>query len=207
MLPKYDGRNRTFIYGAVEDTRMVQGVTPTLTTVPTAAQREGIFSTPIKDPLTGVPFPNNQIPATRISSINNTILQKWVPLPNNGTGTLNWYANFPATLGGLYSNWRIDQRVSSEDSIFGHYLFNDTSYNWAKTFPTDGTADDTRGQNVVVHWTHIFGPRMLNDLHAGYSRFFENEYEIREGKEDVASELGIKGLASCRAAGASRRRM
>ncbi len=194
MLPKYDGRNRTFIYGAFEDTRMVQGVTPTLTTVPTATQREGIFSTAIKDPLTGLPFPNNQIPASRISSINNTILQKWVPLPNNGAGNLNWYANYPATLGALYSNWRIDQRVSSKDSIFGHYLFNDTGYNWAKTFPTDGTTDDTRGQNVVVNWTHIFGPRMLNDLHVGYNRFFETEFEVREGKEDVAKELGIIGL-------------
>src|SRR5215475_14141480 len=28
VLPKYNGRNRTFIYGAVEDTRVIQGVTP-----------------------------------------------------------------------------------------------------------------------------------------------------------------------------------
>src|SRR5581483_9527337 len=83
ILPKYNGRNRTFIYGAIEDTRMIQGVTPTLTTVPTATQRQGIFPTAIKDPLSGVPFPNNTIPANRISSINNTILEKWVPLPNN----------------------------------------------------------------------------------------------------------------------------
>ncbi len=194
ILPKYDGRNRTFIYGAFEDTRVIQGVTPTLTTVPTANQRQGIFTSAIKDPLNGMAFPNNQIPASRISSINNTILQKWVPLPNNGAGNLNWYANYPSTLYGLYSNWRIDQRISSKDSIFGHYLFNDTNYNWAKTFPTDGTTDDTRGQNVVVHWTHIFGPRMLNDLHAGYSRFYETEFEIREGKEDVVRELGMVGL-------------
>jgi hypothetical protein len=194
MLPKYNGHNRTFIYGAFEDTKMVQGVTPTLTTVPTADQRQGIFTSVVKDPVTGLAFPNNQIPANRISSINSTILQKWVPLPNNGTGTLNWYANYPSTLAGLYSNWRIDQRISNKDSIFGHYLFNDTSYNWAKTFPTDGTTDATRGQNVLGDWTHIFGPRALNDFHIGYSRFFENEFEIREGKEDVAKELGIIGL-------------
>jgi hypothetical protein len=194
ILPKYNGRNRTFIYGAVEDTRVIQGVTPTLTTVPTVAQRQGIFATAIKDPLNGAAFPNNTIPASRVNSINNTILEKWVPLPNNGNGNLNWYANYPSVLGGLYSNWRIDQRISNKDSIFGHYLFNDTRYDWAKTFPTDGTTDNTRGQNVLVHWTHIFGPHMLNDLHAGYSRFFETEFEIREGKEDVAKELGIVGL-------------
>jgi Carboxypeptidase regulatory-like domain len=194
ILPKYNGRDRTFIYGAVEGTRVIQGVTPLLTTVPTVTQRQGIFSTPIKDPLTGINFPNNQIPENRISSINSTILQKWVPLPNNGTGTLNWYANFPSSLSGFYSNWRIDQRVSGKDSIFGHYLFNDTRYDWAKTFPTDGTTDNTRGQNVLVHWTHIFGPHMLNDLHAGYSRFFETEFEVREYKENVVRELGISGL-------------
>ena len=207
MLPKYNGHNRTFIYGAFEKTKMVQGVTPTLTTVPTANQREGIFTSVVKDPVTGIAFPNNQIPASRISSINSTILQKWVPLPNNGTGTLNWYANYPSTLAGLYSNWRIDQRISNKDSIFGHYLFNDTSYNWAKTFPTDGTTDATRGQNVLGDWTHIFGPRALNDFHIGYSRFFENEFEIREGKEDVAKELGITVFARGQAVGAYPRRM
>jgi hypothetical protein len=195
LLPKYDGRNRTFIYGAFEGTRIVQGVTPLLTSVPTVNQRQGIFTTSIKDPLSGVPFPDNQIPASRISSMNNTILQKWVPLPNNGNGTLNWYANYPSSTHALYSNWRIDQRISDKDRIFGHYIFNDTSFNWAKTFPTDGTADNTRGQNVLLDWTHIFDPRTLNDFHMGYSRFFEFEFEAREYKEDVLKELGVLGLS------------
>jgi hypothetical protein len=194
LLPKYNGRNRTFVYGAFEDTQIVQGVTPTLTTVPTANQRQGIFPSVVNDPISGIPFPNNQIPATRINSINNTILQKWVPLPNNGTGTLNYYTDYPSSLAGLYSNWRIDQHISDKDTIFGHYLFNDSSYHYAKIFPTDGTSDNTRGQNVLGDWTHILSPRTLNDFHIGYMRFFENEYEVREFKENVAQELGIAGL-------------
>jgi hypothetical protein len=194
FLPKYNGRNRTFIYGAFEDTQIVEGVTPTLATVPTVNQRQGIFTSVVDDPVTGIPFPNNQIPATRISSINNTILQNWVPLPNNGTGKLNYYSNDPSRTSGLYSNWRIDHHISDKDNIFGHYVFNDASYHYAKIFPTDGTSDDTRGQNLLGDWTHIFGPRTLNDFHIGYMRFFENEYEIREYKENVLQELGIKGL-------------
>src|ERR1039457_5277781 len=55
LLPKYNGRNRTFIYGAMEATRIIKGTTPILTTVPTAAQRQGTFTTPVNDPLTGAP--------------------------------------------------------------------------------------------------------------------------------------------------------
>jgi hypothetical protein len=194
LLPKYNGRNRTFIYGAFEDTQIVAAVTPTLTTVPTANQRQGIFTSVVDDPLTGLPFPNNQIPATRINSIANTLLHRWVPLPNNGTGTLNYYSDYPSRTSGLYSNLRIDHHISDKDHIFGHYLFNDTSYHYAKIFPTDGTSDNTRGQNVLGDWTHIFDPRTLNDFHIGYMRFFENEYEIREYKENVLQELGITGL-------------
>src|SRR5579872_1581860 len=193
LLPKYDGRNRTFIYGAFEDTRIIKGSTQ-LTTVPTAAERQGIFPGPVMDPLTGMPFPNNTIPTARFNSITTQILAKYVPLPNNGAGTFNYISNYPFTTGALYSNWRIDHRFSAKDSIFGHYLFNDTAYTYPKLFPTDGVADDIRGQNVLGAWTHIFGPNTINEFRIGYSRFFENEFQSFEGKENVVQELGIQGL-------------
>ena len=60
-------RNKTFIFGDFEATYMRQSTT-TLSTVPTVAQRAGLFSTTIIDPYTGSPFPGNQIPAGLIRS-------------------------------------------------------------------------------------------------------------------------------------------
>ena len=60
-------RNRTFFFGSFE--RFAQGNGQTLTgIVPTDAERQGIFPTSlatIKDPVTGQPFPGNQIPVSR----------------------------------------------------------------------------------------------------------------------------------------------
>jgi hypothetical protein len=194
LLPKYNGRNRTFIFGAYEGTRIVKGITQ-LTTVPTPAQRSGNFgSTVVTDPLTGAPFPGNVIPANRINSITNTIMQKWVPLPNTSAGVSNWVSTSPQTLGTEQYNWRIDHRISDADNIFGHYLFEDNDFGLPKVFPTDGASQKLRGQNFTVAWTHSFGPATLNEFRLGYNRFRENEFQARAGVENVVQELGMTGL-------------
>ncbi len=196
-LPKlYNGKNRTFIFGAYEGTRVSKGITQ-LSTVPSAALRSGDFSglAPVTDPLSGAPFPNNIIPASRQSAINNTILQRWVPLPNNpGGGVLNWISTDPQTIGVEQYDWRIDHRISDSDSIFGHYLFEDTDFHYPRLFPTDGASQKLRGQNLLAAWTHLFSPKTLSEFRVGYSRFRENEFQARAGKENVVQELGMQGL-------------
>jgi len=61
-------------------------------TVPTLAERGGDLSalaTPIVDPLTGQPFGNNQIPASRINPTSRNLLNLF-PTPNQD-GTLNYH--------------------------------------------------------------------------------------------------------------------
>ena len=60
--------NKAFFFGDYEGTRITRGVTR-ITSVPTADQRAGIFTSPIKDPTTGLPFANNTIPANRIDPV------------------------------------------------------------------------------------------------------------------------------------------
>lgn len=80
--------------------------------LPTLLMRQGNFSelldpanifygksVPIKDPVTGVPFPNNVIPKNQLSPNGLGILNVW-PFPNQATplnGNQNWYiaANHP----------------------------------------------------------------------------------------------------------------
>jgi hypothetical protein len=99
-------RNKTFVFGAYEGTRVSKGITQ-LTTVPTAALRNGDFSglSPVQDPLTGQPFPNNLIPANRRNRITSAILEKYVPPPNR-QGTFNWVSTDP-------------RRMTLNNSMFG----------------------------------------------------------------------------------------
>src|SRR5262249_17823610 len=135
-LPKYDARNRTFIFGAYEGTRVRKGITQ-LTTVPSAALRGGDFSGGdiVNDPLSGGPFPNNLVRAARRNRITTTILDKWVPLPNR-SGVFNWISTDPQKIDVEQYNWRVDHRISDADSVFGHYLFEDTDFGYPRLFPT-----------------------------------------------------------------------
>src|SRR6266702_3525427 len=80
-------KNKTFLFGGYEGLKERAPRTFTLS-VPTAAMRAGDYSglPTIIDPLTESPFPGNRIPAGRIDSRSQTLIQK-VVLPNQaGTG-------------------------------------------------------------------------------------------------------------------------
>ena len=196
LLPGYNGRNRTFIFGADEGTRIRKGITQ-LTTVPDATLRTGNLSSlgRVTDPFSGLPFPDNTIPASRIHPITRTMLDQYTPLPN-ATGTFNWISNDPTKNDVEAYNWRIDHRFSNRDNIFGHYLYQDTDYGYPRLFPTDGTTEKFRGQHLVLGWTHLLGARTLNEFRSGFSRFSENQYKVRQGVENVAANLGMKGLCA-----------
>jgi hypothetical protein len=79
-LPFYDGRNKTFFLFNYEATRTERGFT-SFYTVPSPAELSGHFSTPIIDPATGQPFPNNTIPQDRWSRLAR-LAAPWYPAPN-----------------------------------------------------------------------------------------------------------------------------
>src|SRR5262249_54779771 len=64
-------RNRTFFFGSYSADRNSSAFNFT-NTVPTVLERQGNFSefAPVKDPTTGLPFPQNVIPSNRLSSVS-----------------------------------------------------------------------------------------------------------------------------------------
>ena len=83
-------KNRAFFFVDYEATRINRGVSR-VTRVPTADERNGIFASAVKDPVTGQPFTNNTIPANRIDPYAAGILAL-VPLPNQ-SGVNNYFRN------------------------------------------------------------------------------------------------------------------
>jgi len=77
-------KNHTFFYLSWYEQLIPLG-SFNFATVPTQAMWNGDFSgfSPIIDPQTGAQFPNNQIPADRISPVS-AALQQYYPLPNIG---------------------------------------------------------------------------------------------------------------------------
>src|SRR5204862_1421767 len=111
--------------------KSVRGGGVALTRVPTVRQRAGDFSefaVTIVDPLTGLPFAGNIIPASRIDPIATTLLKRF-PAPNADPTALGGNRNF-STATPQIRNFReelprVDWHVSSKNLVYAR-LINET---------------------------------------------------------------------------------
>jgi hypothetical protein len=78
-------KDRLFFFGSYQGTTLRSDSALSTQYLPTPAQRAGTFSTRIVDPQTGQPFPNNQIPAGRISPVASSLL-KYIATPTAPDG-------------------------------------------------------------------------------------------------------------------------
>lgn len=147
-------KSRTFIFGDYEGLRQNLSVTQ-LTNVPSAAARNGqlvagqITVDPrVKPYLDLYPLPNGTI--TGDTGIFNT--------PTQQTTREDFFTI------------RVDHKISSSDSIFGTYLFDDGDTQGPDAYFSVVTGYLTRRQAAIVEETHIFSPSLLNSFRVGYSR-------------------------------------
>lgn len=156
------------------------------TRVPTLRQRAGDFSeftVTIKDPLTGLAFPGNVIPADRISPLAKGLLNRF-PSPNADPNVLGGNRNFsvgtPQKRNFREELARVDYRLSNSHQVYARFI-NDTipseepfgevfgSFNAA--FPgIANTKTDNPGRSFVGTWNWIVGPSMLNEFSLNYSK-------------------------------------
>ncbi len=113
FLPKiYDGRNRTFLHYAWQGLRGSQTPYVANAVVPSAAFRSGDFSSisgALNDPLSGAPFPDKRIPATRISGVSKYFQDTFYPAVNSGTDRFTGVFVFP--------NWSDQHTVRADHKI------------------------------------------------------------------------------------------
>ena len=217
LLPKvYDGKNRTFFFFDYQGTRIRTGQT-FLASAPTDAMRTGNFGgfNPIYDPsstvtdaqgnVTRTPFPNNQIPQSRQNPIAAKLLSMF-PEPNvggdvNNLGVVNNYLSNPVEPNDTNQfDVRIDHKISDSDSIFGRFSYSNNTDNPPGPIPPPLDAASfssgnfiNRPRNVVLGWTHIFNPRLINEFHAGYSRNRSERLQF-DANENLSASLGIPGI-------------
>ena len=102
-IPKlYNGHDKTFFFVDYEGNRK-PGSTLAINNVPTAAMiagnLNGVPGKPAKDPFTGLPFPNNQIPVSLLNPVAQKLLTQYYPAPNynSGSTTGNYRPLIPLT--------------------------------------------------------------------------------------------------------------
>jgi hypothetical protein len=202
-IPKlYKGVDKTFFFFNWESGRLAQGAVPGYRTVPTLEMRNGDFSK-LVNARTGVPITlrdplnigivNNVIPKSRLSPQSLAFLE-FQPLPNTQNGTLNYLSpTFSATSYQNNYNGRVDHTFSTNDSISGRYVFNDTYEAGVPFWGHDERNNLGRAQNVSSTYTHTFSSSLINELRGGWSKFFETEIfgTTDDPSFDVVGKMGL----------------
>ncbi|HXW05152.1 MAG TPA: carboxypeptidase-like regulatory domain-containing protein [Vicinamibacterales bacterium] len=177
-------RNKLFFFGAQEWVNFFQVATNTAT-VPTAAMRTGDFSqllgsnpffnSPriIRDPVTGLPFPNNVIPQDRLSP-NGVGLMNLYPDPTPGfqQGSANLIQSSDNPQDQRKDNIRVDYRVNNNHSFNARYTY----YNWVAIDAFRGTFPFARTDWERPNWTTNFNlmstltSNLINEASYSYSK-------------------------------------
>ncbi len=168
-------KDKAFFFVDYEGTRITRGVTR-ITRVPTADERAGIFSSSVRDPLTGQPFPGNVIPADRIDPTAAAILGL-VPLPNQ-SGANNFFRQPDVLDDSDRVLARVDLKSGPNDSIFARYIYSNRSRFIPGAFGgvVDGTGTSAFGDQtiksngLVLGWTRIFSSSIVNEFRFSWSQ-------------------------------------
>jgi len=158
-------------------------------TMPTALERAGDFSQSIdqngaliaiRDTTAGAPFPGNKIPSNRLDA-NGQALLNFFPQPNFldrsvSKGAYNYVTQFrgedPLTLCTLKLDYNIGSNDMFTGTLAGNWDNNTTPNGGGITTPFAVLPNTTynAGRMVTGRYTHLFSPRIVNELTFGYAQ-------------------------------------
>src|ERR1035438_7219676 len=165
----YKGKDKTFFFFGYQGTILREMTGANTAVVPTQANEQGIFSSTINDPKTGLPFLNNTIPTGRFDPAASAFL-KDIPV---GVGNGLIFYQKPTRQDFNEEVVRVDHQISDRDRLTGRY--------YRDQFTNQGILDTTNlltyadqalnlVQNVLVSETHTFSPSVLNVFTLNYAR-------------------------------------
>ncbi|HEY3453574.1 MAG TPA: TonB-dependent receptor [Bryobacteraceae bacterium] len=201
ILPKlYNGRNKTFFFVDYEGLRSGTGAN-LVRTVPTAAYREGDFSTAVDsagrrvtiyDPQSTVqlangkysrtPFLGNRIPASRFDLVSRNLLQYW-PEPNQPGVSNNFVVGTTSIYNSNQADYRLDHRINERHSFYARYSHN---FNISQPALAFGFSDPafTRHwptRQAVGDYTWVKSNLTVINAHYGYSWLGDANSRLNDG--------------------------
>jgi hypothetical protein len=194
-------RDRAFFFWSHEFRRERRGV-PRTALVPTMAERQGDFSgvntRNYPDPIdweTGQPFPNNQLPAGRMSPAGMAWMDLY-PVPTvpftSPTQAFNWVAAPSTPINTRQEQFRADWNITDQHSVMGRFTKDSWTNNspsfveaglWGDDpFPPVDSNWNQPAQNFTSQWTATFGPATVNQVSFSWAG---NEIRVDRGQGEA----------------------
>jgi hypothetical protein len=185
--------DRLFFFSSYEGYRVRSSAAFT-STVPTAAQLQGTFDTPIYDPTTsglgGNPACTTSGPVCRTqigptasggSQLNpasfptaSKVLAGYFPTPTNTNATNNYVTGYGTGGDTDQINQKVDWNVSDKQRFmarFTYYRLKNLPDSPIKDICTDRCTENVKTKQVALGDTISFSPTTILDLHLGYTRY------------------------------------
>src|SRR3982751_1859233 len=203
-------KNRLQFFGSQEWNKETRG-SVRAAFVPTAAELAGDFSgpsipgctnpTPV-DPLTGAAFPNNRIPAGRISPAGQAFMSLYArPNTTPSAGSCNnWVASPNTPINWRQENIRMDFEATAATRLMVRYTQDSWSNNapnnfgnlWGDDpFPAVDSNWDQPGKSFVASLNQTLGSKAVNTLQFSYSA---NKITVTRGGTDPELNTTINQL-------------
>jgi hypothetical protein len=174
-------KDKLFFFVDYQGQRFDHPATSSFITVFTNAERNGDFSQiskQLKNPITGVPYVNNQIPMSQENLVaTNLFASKYYPTPINNQATNNAVNSNTEAFNTDQGDAKVDYTLTQNDHFEGRYSQAYQNNPSSNSLLILGNAPPSGGNgfaqaplhNVVGTWTHTFGPTILNEARFGTS--------------------------------------
>jgi outer membrane receptor protein involved in Fe transport len=193
-------KNKVFFFGDYQTFRRDRP-SELVRTVAPAPWRAGDFSgvaVAILDPATGQPFPGNQIPPARFSSIARAVFanQNLYPLPNRPGDSSNLVAPNSEKQRTYQGDVKVDANLSGSDRLFGRF-----SYQKYKSEPDRAplesqliATNDSPFLGLAFNWGRTISATTVNELLFGFTHVkFQTIPVDWAGIGDANATIGIPG--------------
>ncbi|MHB8502473.1 MAG: TonB-dependent receptor domain-containing protein [Candidatus Acidiferrales bacterium] len=190
--------DKLFFFFSFQDT-LNPSTSVTIDTVPTDAVRGGNFAgfAPVKDPQTGKPFMNNQIPSGRIDSVAHTVLSYW-PEPNLPGNVNNFSEAAPQVLKTPIYDARVDYHLTHNNVLSGAGHVYLLTNNHTGSIPPPACYNSSERCGVQIshsqqltltdRWT--LGPTKINAASFNFVRQYFNQ-DTPNQNQGFPSKLGL----------------
>jgi Carboxypeptidase regulatory-like domain len=175
-------KDKTFFFGDYEGLRIIKGLNPSLTTVPTVYERNSIASG-VAD-FTDNPAINVKVPASQFDNVGLQYFNLY-PVPTNSALSNNYVAGPTQTQYSTTYDGRVDHTINSNNLFFVRYTYNAVSTFIPGLFPIvheagvtispggnassyPGQAQDN-AQQAQLNYVHTFTSNLILELKAGYT--------------------------------------
>jgi hypothetical protein len=197
-------KNKLFYFGSYEGFHR-EFSSSGVGSVPTEAERHGVFSVNITDPRTGQPFPNRTVPKDRWDPLAAKILGVY-DMPNrpgrvttSGLVADNYAYQAPAYENTHKVDLRSDLVADANNRFFVRYsllqqrIWRDQILSGIAEANSSQGEQYNRNHNLGVSYNRVIGSRIVNELRVGYTNT-DSRFAHATADGMKADEFGFKGL-------------